>query len=262
MFVLKQNSPYKNQEDYKETVEDWQLFLRGQEYDIVADGDFGPATKAATENFQRDNSLGVDGKVGRNTYSVAMGLGFDPTTDDDSQQPSHSGGRLSSPGSSKRKAFFGDFAYVHAPRPGNQERIRITDGWDRRNIEKINISQLIGVNGAPESGNVYFNSKVSDHLIALFKEWDEEGLIDSVLTWSGSYVPRFIRGSRTTLSNHAYGSAFDINYSWNKLGAYPARVGRTGSVRELVPIAEKHGFYWGGNYRRRKDGMHFEYADF
>jgi hypothetical protein len=31
-----------------------------------------------------------------------------------------------------------------------------------------------------------------------------------------------------------------------------------GSVRELVPIASEQGWYWGGHYQSRKDGMHFE----
>jgi hypothetical protein len=36
-------------------------------------------------------------------------------------------------------------------------------------------------------------------------------------------------------------------------------------VRELVPIANQHGFYWGGHFRYNKhtdqsDGMHFEWA--
>lgn len=72
-------------------------------------------------------------------------------------------------------------------------------------------------------------------------------------------MPRFVRGSRTTLSNHSWGTAFDINYAWNCLGALPALRGEKGSVRELVPIAHRHGFYWGGHFSRR-DGMHFEVA--
>ena len=32
-----------------------------------------------------------------------------------------------------------------------------------------------------------------------------------------------------------------------------------GCVRELVPIAHDHGFYWGGHFTRQ-DGMHFELA--
>lgn len=48
--------------------------------------------------------------------------------------------------------------------------------------------------------------------------------------------------------------------AYNPLGARPALVGQKGSVRELVPIANKWGFYWGGHYSGRKDGMHFEVA--
>jgi len=27
-----------------------------------------------------------------------------------------------------------------------------------------------------------------------------------------------------------------------------------------VPLANEHGFYWGGHFRHRPDGMHFEIA--
>jgi hypothetical protein len=74
-------------------------------------------------------------------------------------------------------------------------------------------------------------------------------------------VPRFIRGSRSVLSNHAYGSAFDINAAWNPLGATPADVDEKGSVIELVPLAHEFGFYWGGHFNSRPDGMHFEAAE-
>jgi hypothetical protein len=72
-------------------------------------------------------------------------------------------------------------------------------------------------------------------------------------------VPRFIRGSRTTLSNHAFGTAFDINCDFNRLGHTPALMGERGCVREMVRIAHENGFYWGGHFTRL-DGMHFEVA--
>ena len=62
-----------------------------------------------------------------------------------------------------------------------------------------------------------------------------------------SFVARFVRGSRTVLSNHAFGSAFDINEKYNSLGSRPTLVGEKGSLRELVPIANRWGFYWGGH---------------
>lgn len=40
----------------------------------------------------------------------------------------------------------------------------------------------------------------------------------------------------------------------------PALEDAQGSLRELVPIANEHGFFWGGHFKRRPDGMHFEVA--
>ena len=40
----------------------------------------------------------------------------------------------------------------------------------------------------------------------------------------------------------------------------PAPAGAEGSVRELVDIANAHGFFWGGHFKGRPDGMHFEVA--
>ncbi len=87
------------------------------------------------------------------------------------------------------------------------------------------------------------------------------GLMDRVLAWGGSYAPRFIRGSTSVLSNHAFGSAFDINVANNPLGAEPAYPTQKGCVFDLVPLAHEHGFYWGGHFASRRDGMHFEIAE-
>ena len=114
--------------------------------------------------------------------------------------------------------------------------------------------------GKPKkTGNVSFHKKAAKQMLALWAEWEKEGLLHLVKSWDGTYVPRFIRGSKTKLSNHCFGTAFDINVKWNGLAKRPALVGQEGSVRELVEIANKHGFYWGGHFRR-KDGMHFEVA--
>lgn len=59
------------------------------------------------------------------------------------------------------------------------------------------------------------------------------------------------------LSNHSFGSAFDINFVDNQLGDVPAFCGQRGSVRELVAAAHAAGVFWGGFFGT-KDGMHFE----
>ena len=96
----------------------------------------------------------------------------------------------------------------------------------------------------------------------LWSAWENAGLLSKILTFDGAYNPRYIRGGAKNqiLSNHAFATAFDINYAWNKLGAEPATFGQEGCVYELVPIAHRFGFYWGGHFSTRKDGMHFEVA--
>ena len=99
----------------------------------------------------------------------------------------------------------------------------------------------------------------AEQLVGLWDAWSEAGLIDRVLTFEGAFNARFVRGSRTNLSNHAFGTAFDINFGWNRLGVEPAWPNQQGCLFELIPLAHKWGFYWGGHFQRR-DGMHFEIA--
>jgi hypothetical protein len=165
----------------------------------------------------------------------------------------------------QRVKLFGAFSYVPAPTASNPEGIKIRGSWQRDNLTRVTIPQLKGVRGAPRSGRIFFHKAAAQQLKDLFQAWEGEGLIELVKTWGGSWNPRFIRGSRKTLSNHAWSSAFDINVPWNMLGRQPALVGRTGSVRELVPLAAEYGFYWGGwgwgqGRNARPDGMHFECA--
>ena len=120
--------------------------------------------------------------------------------------------------------------------------------------------QLAKVAGAPTGGMVRFHRLAAKQLQNLWSDWEKTGLLPLVLTWDGSFVARFVRGSRSALSNHAFGTAFDINEPWNALGTRPALSGTHGSVRELVPLANKNGFFWGGHYNGRADGMHFEIA--
>jgi hypothetical protein len=155
----------------------------------------------------------------------------------------------------ERQRIFGKFIYQ--PRPDGS--IKILGNWANENIIKVHIPQLEGVEGAPENGVIYFHRLGAAQLKALFEEWDAEGLTKYVLTWAGSFVPRMIRGSKTVLSNHAFGTAFDINAAWNPLGKEAMPANKKGTVLPLVEIAHKHGFYWGGNFTR-KDGMHFEIA--
>ncbi len=247
-------------------VRRWQLFLIGQEYQPgKADGIFGVRTEQATMAFQKKHDLEPDGVVGNRTYGQAMLLGFQMVEDPlDARQtgPNWPPRPGFSPivSNRERQALLGKFQYKHAPMPGNYEHIKILGDWVKKNLVRVDIPQLAGMSGASKTGRLWFHRLAAAQLQKLFKAWEEAKLLDRLLSFEGAFVPRFIRGSTTTLSNHAFASAFDLNYSWNKIGHVPALGGEKGSLRELVPLANEFGFYWGGHYKGRLDGMHFEVA--
>jgi len=247
-------------------VKKWQLFLIGQGLlKSIADGIFGQITETASKEFQKKQGLVADGIIGQLTYARAMVLGLriveEPTIIPEKNKdyywtpPLPNFNPLCS--NQDRQKIFGKYSYLISE-DGNS--IKITDDWAKNNIIAVKISQLAGITGAPKSGNIFFHKLVAKQFQELFKAWEKEGLTNLVISWAGSYVPRLVRGSKNVLSNHDFGTAFDINVTWNGLGVIPARVGQKGSVRKLVPVANQFGFYWGGHYPERPDGMHFEVA--
>lgn len=59
--------------DFGQDVSDIQASLADRGYDVVIDGDFGPATSEAVKAFQKANGLEADGLVGPSTYRALMG---------------------------------------------------------------------------------------------------------------------------------------------------------------------------------------------
>lgn len=240
-----------------EGVRRWQTFLCGRQLLDDVDGLFGPITGAATRRFQEAHELRADEIVGAQTYAAAQRLGFPgAAAADDGWPPRPPFAPLL--GNAERTAIFGRFRYERIAGSGGV--VNILDGWANEHIVGVTIPQLQAVAGAPLGGRVWAHRLIAAQLTALFHAWEVAGLLPLVKSWHGSFVPRFVRGSASTLSNHAWGTAFDINAPWNPLGAVPARRGTEGSVRELVPLAHHHGFFWGGHFSRH-DGMHFEVAE-
>lgn len=79
-----------------------------------------------------------------------------------------------------------------------------------------------------------------------------EGQLDD---WGYAY--RDIRGA-STLSNHASGTAIDLNATQHPLGAENTFTDE--QARTIRRLCRKYGLRWGGDYRNRKDEMHFEIA--
>ena len=247
----------------------WQNFLTGQHFDPGgADGDFSIKTETATQAFQTAQGLPADGVVGQMTFLKAISLGFalveEPAADDTGSDFPPRPNFPSLQSTSQRWAIFGRFDYVAAPLPDNREHIRILGTWEQDNIISVPIPQLRRTGIPNAATGMRFHHLAAAQLQALWAAWESAGLLDLILTYDGSFEPRFKRGQANggddALSNHSFGSAFDINAPFNVFGQRPVLAGERGSVRKLVTIANAQGFFWGGHFPARPDGMHFEVA--
>ena len=236
-----------------EDVQRWQEFLIGRGAKLHADGKFGRVTERATKRFQRYYSIAADGIVGNQTLRASMICNRAVVEPSATEYPPPPTNLKPYVGNAARARKFGRFSYKAAPTSRNPERIIITGDWKRKNIVRVSPAYEI-----PGNKGVWLHKAVADSFAEMWAHWGDDGLLNDVESWKGSYVPRFIRGSRKTLSNHAWGTAFDINARWNRIGHVPAFKDDMGCVRDLVAIANKHGWWWGGHFRRRRDGMHFE----
>ncbi|MEP5761876.1 MAG: M15 family metallopeptidase [Litoreibacter sp.] len=80
----------------------------------------------------------------------------------------------------------------------------------------------------------------------------------AVLGTAGGTCVRLIRGSRSSISNHSFGTAIDV-----KLQGELDGFGDGGTQFGLLLLAElfnEEGWYWGATYRR-EDSMHFEVGE-
>ena len=186
------------------------------------------------QDVSKKRKLAQDGVVGPLTYAAALQSGFDPGLSDPlggTSGPDWPPRPAFAPliSNAEREKIFGKFEYERiAPA---RDDIRILGQWESQNIVTISLPQLIGVKGAPASGRVRVHKLVTGQFKSLFESWERDGLLPLLKTWDGSFVPRFVRGNAQTLSNHSWGTAFDINYQWNLLGHLPALRGQPGRSR-------------------------------
>jgi hypothetical protein len=142
---------------------------------------------------------------------------------------------------------------------GNSREVEILNDWKAQNIVIVEVPQLAKFKFG-NGGKVPFHKVAAEQFRRLWQEVENHGLLDLVLTYDGGFYPRVMKSDARKLSNHSYGTAFDINVQWNGWLAKPALVGQKGSVREIAHIANQLGFFWGGHWNPPLDGMHFEWA--
>lgn len=98
------------------------------------------------------------------------------------------------------------------------------------------------------------------NLLVLFAAWFDKAVedIDAGQPDDWGYAERPIRGSTTTLSNHASGTALDLNATRHPLGKRGTfTAAQTAKIRAEL---KRYGgcIRWGGDYSGRPDEMHFE----
>jgi replication initiation and membrane attachment protein DnaB len=100
---------------------------------------------------------------------------------------------------------------------------------------------------------------VAPLLVNFAKEFNESvepidvGQLDD---WGFAF--RMTRGSEKILSNHSSGTAIDLNAIKHPLGK--SNTFNKDQRNTINLLITKYGLTWGGNYKRRKDDMHFEIA--
>lgn len=124
------------------------------------------------------------------------------------------------------------------------------NGWPVHN-DQTQLTVIPWLTGRVLGGDVW---TIFNYLFTRFH--NEVEPIDRSASWG--WAKRPIRGSVTTISNHASATAGDVNADRHWLGARgtftPAQV-RT--IKDILVFLEGV-VEWGGNYRKRADEMHFE----
>lgn len=168
----------------------------------------------------------------------------------------------------QRIARFGRLQFRADPIPTNPERVHILGGWAEKNIADVRCRQLAN---QFKKNHVNLNYSCVQPFLDLWDAWEERGLLPLIESFNGSWVARFKRQNGTvearmakclklgaaSLSNHSWGTAFDVNAKKYPLGRPLAA---EDPFWECVVVAEEFGWFSGARFKSRPDPMHFEYA--
>ena len=98
-------------------------------------------------------------------------------------------------------------------------------------------------------------------LIAALSAIHDSGLWDFLAPYGGGFQFRRIGGS-PLLSMHSLALALDFDPANNArdLPADQSRFGASAGGREVVRLFGLYGWAWGGDFQKRPDAMHFQFA--
>lgn len=132
---------------------------------------------------------------------------------------------------------------------------RSQNGYSANDINRTHYKRIPGTDRS-----VRLRKGNTGWLLRNFAAWFDKNIedIEGGIYDDWGYAERPIRGSSTTLSNHASGTALDLNATQHPLGVY-----NTFTPVEQRKIRRRLAVYggairWGGDYSGRPDDMHFE----
>lgn len=141
-----------------------------------------------------------------------------------------------------KMAFYGDFR---------------DKTWASVNLTRVSPPWRMEYEGKPISG-VLCHRKIAPALALVFAEiWRECGQSQArvyeagAVAYGGCFNVRRIAGSRKW-SNHSWACAIDLSPDTNGFNA------KSTLSRVVIDAFKRQDFRWGGDYRGRKDPMHFE----
>lgn len=154
---------------------------------------------------------------------------------------------------SANNSKFGSFSYQDL----TGGRIEVEPSWLQANMITYNLPSIVQTIFNARTIRIHKLSKPYwDRAFALLSA--DPNLLKLVQTFDGVYVARHIRWDASKgISNHAWGTAIDINASLLPLGTY-IHIQKTPSNPNFIlfkKVFEPAGFSWGNSY---KDPMHFE----
>lgn len=129
------------------------------------------------------------------------------------------------------------------------------NGWPANDVNRTQSYKIPGTARA-----VRLVKGDAGEILVHFAAWFDANIevIDKGELDEWGYAERNIRGSSTTLSNHASGTALDLNATLHPLAKVATFPGTKASkIRAQLKVYEGV-IRWGGDYHGRKDEMHFE----
>lgn len=144
-----------------------------------------------------------------------------------------------------KNAFYGDFH---------------SKGWEDKNLIHMFTPFVMRYDGVAMSHGILVHRLIAPALTEAFREiWEkcnhDQKQVDrtGASDWGGCYNVRRIAGSNSW-SNHSWACAIDLSPSTNGF-RYDSS---TTLSTVVIDALKRQGFLWGGDYRGRKDAMHFE----